>query len=292
MLLSTFTIAMVQFKIEPGMGKDFMRYKALALDLDGTLTNSSKQLSEENKIAIHKAIDKGVAVILASGRPVLGITHLVKELNLEEKGGYVLAYNGGSIIDCKSGELLYERILPNQCISAICESAHNHHVVAMTYTEDEIVAEDDEDEYMIKEAICNSARIKKVDNLESFVDYPVSKFLVVGEHEKLLHVQKELLSLFTGVLDVFFSESYFLEVVPAGVAKSTSLDNLLTTLNLDRKELMACGDGLNDIPMLEYAGFAVAMENAYPEVKGYADYITLSNDDNGVAYAIEKFILN
>lgn len=269
-----------------------MKYKALALDLDGTLTDSSKKVSEVNKIAIHKAIDKGVAVILASGRPVLGMTHLVKELDLEEKGGYVLAYNGGNIINCRSGELIYEKILPQECISTICASAHDNNVVAMTYTEDEIVAEDDEDEYMIKEAICNSAKIKKVDDLESFVNYPVAKFLVVGEHNKLLNVQKELLEKHSGIIDAFFSESYFLEVVPAGVAKSTSLDNLLKTLDLDREQLMACGDGLNDIPMLEYAGLAIAMENAYPEVKGYADYITLSNDENGVAHAIERFILN
>lgn len=268
------------------------KYKALALDLDGTLTNSKKQISAENKLAIHRAIDRGVAVILASGRPVLGMMHLVRELELKEKGGYVLAYNGGNIIDCRNGKLMYERILPAECISLICSSAKKNGVVPMTYTEDEIVAEDDEDEYMIKEAICNSAKIKKVEDLESFVNYPVAKFLVVGEHEKLIPVRDELKNAFSEQLDVFFSESYFLEVVPKGVAKSTSLDSLLKKINIKREELMACGDGMNDIPMLEYAGFSVAMENAYPEVKKYADFITLSNDEDGVAHAIEKFILN
>lgn len=269
-----------------------MKYKALALDLDGTLTDSRKQLSTKNKIAIHKAIDKGVAVILASGRPVIGITHLAKELSLKEKGGYILAYNGGNIIDCKTEEIIYEKIVPKKCIKTICESARKNNVFALTYTDSEIVAEDDSDKYIIKESLCANAKIKKVDDLVSFVDYPVAKFLVVGEHKKLLPVQRELLETFPGIIDAFFSESYFLEVVPAGVAKSTSLDSLLNILHLDKEELIACGDGMNDIPMLEYAGLAVAMENAYPEVKEYADYITLSNDNNGVAYAIEKFILN
>ena len=79
--------------------------------------------------------------------------------------------------------------------------------------------------------------------------------------------------------------------MPKGVSKSASLDSLLSALGIDRSELIACGDGMNDIPMLEYAGLAVVMENAYPEVKKYADYITESNDNCGVALAIEKFLL-
>jgi len=269
-----------------------MKYKALALDLDGTLIDSQKQLSKNNIKAIHKAIEKGTAVTLASGRPVIGIAHIAKELSLEEKGGYILAYNGGNIIDCKTGQIIYEKIMPKQCIKAICESAHKNDVIALTYTDSEIVAENDSDKYMIKESLCNNVTIKKVEDLQKFVDYPVAKFLVVGEHQKLLPVQSELLGLFPGVIDAFFSESYFLEVVPAGIEKSASLESLLDILNIKREELMACGDGMNDISMLKYAGLAVAMENAYPEVKEYADYITSSNDDDGVAYAIEKFILN
>jgi len=269
-----------------------MKYKALALDLDGTLIDSQKQLSQINIKAIQKAIEKGTAVILASGRPVIGITHIAEELSLQEIGGYILAYNGGNIIDCKTGKIIYEKLMPKQCIHAICEAAHKNDVIALTYKDSEIVAENDSDKYIIKESLCTNIKVKKVDNLEKFVDYPVAKFLVVGEHQKLLPVQKELLELFPGIIDAFFSESYFLEVVPAGVEKSASLETLLGILNIKREELMACGDGMNDITMLKYAGLSIAMENAYPEVKEYADFITCSNDDNGVAYAIEKFILN
>lgn len=268
-----------------------VKYKALALDLDGTLTDSDKKLPPRNKEAIWKAIDKGCAVILASGRPVLGIAELANELELDRRGGYVLAYNGGNIIDWKTKEMLYERMMPAECIHDICEQASANEVIALTYTPDEIVAENDTDEYMIKEAKCNNASVKKVDNLEEFVDYPVSKFLVVGVHERLLKVQEALLAKHEEVIDAFFSEEYFLEVVPKGVKKSASLESLLAKIGIDRTQLIACGDGMNDIPMLEYAGLAVVMSNAYPEVKEYADYITLSNDDCGVAHAIEKFLL-
>ncbi len=268
-----------------------MNYRALALDLDGTLTDSNKNLPKENKAAIWNAIDKGCAVILASGRPVLGIAELANELELDNRGGYVLAYNGGNIIDWKTGELMYEKMMPSECIHEICSQAAANDVVALTYTIDEIVTENDTDEYVLKEVKCNNAPLKKVDNLEAFVDYPVSKFLVVGEHKKLLPVQEALLKKHGDVLDAFFSEEYFLEVVPNGVKKSASLESLLEKLGIDRTELIACGDGMNDIPMLEYAGLSVVMENAYPEVKEYADYITLSNDECGVAHAIEKFLL-
>mgnify|MGYP002794238697 CR=1 FL=1 len=269
-----------------------MKYKALALDLDGTLTDSNKNLSQKNIDAIHKAIEEDVAVILASGRPVLGITEIAEQLELKERGGYILAYNGGNIIDCRDDSLLYEKILPAECIPLICDAARKNDVIALTYTKDEIVAESQDDEYLLREAKCNHARIRKVDNLETFVDYPVAKFLVVGEHEKLLKVQEVLLDAYADRIDAFFSESYFLEVVPAGIAKSASLDVLLGNLGIRSEELIACGDGMNDIPMLEYAGLSVAMENAYPQVKQYADYITLSNDEDGVAHVIERYILD
>lgn len=267
------------------------KYKAIALDLDGTLTDSNKRLPEENKEAVWKAIDAGCIVILVSGRAIFGISKLAGELELDRRGGYVVAYNGGNIIDWKTGEMLYERMLPAECIHDICEQASANGVVALTYTPDGIVAENDTDEYIMKEAKCNGSPIRKVDNLEAFVDYPVSKFLVVGVHEKLRPVQEALLGKHGDVIDAFFSEEYFLEIVPKGVKKSAALESLLLKLKIDRSELIAFGDGMNDIPMLEYAGFSVVMQNAYPGVKKYADYITLSNDECGVAHAIEKFVL-
>ena len=90
--------------------------------------------------------------------------------------------------------------------------------------------------------------------------------------------------------NIFYSEPYFMEITPQGIEKASSLDLLLQSIGLEQKQLMACGDGFNDIPMLQYAGLSVAMENAQPETKEWADYIAPSNDEDGVAVAIEKFI--
>jgi len=204
--------------------------RAIALDLDGTLTDSEKRLPAKNKEAIWKAIDRGCAVILASGRPVLGMADIANELELNTRGGYVLAYNGGCITDWKTGELIYEKMLPAKCIHDICEFSRANGVVALTYNDSEIVAENDTDEYVIKESRCNNANVLKVDSLEKYIDYDISKILVVGEHEKLLPVQRDLLERHSDSLDAFFSESYFLEVVPNVVIKSSSLDFLLNNL--------------------------------------------------------------
>lgn len=269
-----------------------MKYKAIALDLDGTLTDHNKELPTENKEAIDKAISMGVKIILASGRPLFGITPIAKELELDSKGGYILAYNGGEIVDCITGETILSHELPKQCIEDICELSRKNNVYALTYSDGKIVAESDEDEYVLKEAFCNSTSIIKTDNLKGYVDYPVAKFLIVGKHEKLVPVQEALLKKYSGIIDAFYSEDYFLEVVPYGVAKDKSLKELLSALNITEDELIACGDGMNDIPMLKIAGLAAVMENAYPEVKKYADYIAPSNDEAGVADIIKRYIFD
>lgn len=268
-----------------------MNYRVLALDLDGTLTNSKKVITDKTKTAIKNAIEQDVSIVLASGRPVLGIQRLADELRLSELGGYILAYNGGHIIDCKTGKDIVRRIVPREYYQDICECAHTFGVNALTYDDFGVVAESEDAPYVIKEAYNNTIPIRKVENLQRFVDYDVTKFMIVGEPAKLEPALKCMQSKFKGKLSVFLSEPYFTEIGPLGVEKASALGHLLDYLGTNREHLMACGDGLNDIPMLKYAGFAVAMDNAYPETKAVADYISLSNEEDGVAYAINRFIL-
>ena len=131
--------------------------------------------------------------------------------------------------------------------------------------------------------------VRRVENLEQYVNYPVAKFLIAGEHEKLIPIQQELQKRHGDVIDAFCSADYFLEIVPKNVAKDRSLAALLEKLGLQREELIACGDGMNDISMIEYAGLGAAMENAYPPVKEKADIIAPSNDEDGVAEIIAKY---
>lgn len=269
-----------------------MKYNILALDLDGTLTNSKKEVSIQNIKYINYAIDAGVQIVLASGRPTLGIEHVAQTLGLDEKGGFILAYNGGQIIECRSHQLIVHKVIPYEYNHLICETARRFNVCALTYNDIGVISENDNDPYVIKEGYNNSIPVIKVDCLEKEIKAEVVKFMIVGEHTQLIKVKEYLSIEMKDKLNVFFSEPYFLEITPLGIEKSSSMKKLLDYLGYSRDQLIVCGDGLNDISMMKLAGFSVAMENAYEETKKYADYITASNENDGVAEAIDKFILS
>ncbi len=269
-----------------------MDIKILALDLDGTLTNSEKKISAHTKETLKRAMEAGVTVVLASGRPLVGIKPLAKELELSNYRGYILAYNGGQIIDCHTGKEVYQNVLSAGRVSSIYEAARKFGVAMLTYDGEDIITEEDNDPYVLRECFINKVKVRKIEDIVRYVTYPVPKCLVVGEHEKLLPVRDHLKEKYGDELSIYFSEPFFLEIMPLGVEKSASLELLLNRLQLDREELMACGDGLNDLTMLQYAGLGVAMGNACKEAKEAADHITAANDEDGVAKAVEQFILS
>lgn len=269
----------------------FKNYKAIALDLDGTLLNSKKEISKRNKEVILKAAKAGVVIILASGRPVPGVKKIAKHLHLEEFGGYILSYNGGMIINCKTGEVIRRETIPEKYYADIVHCANKYNVTTLTYDSNGIITNDENDKYVHIESQINNIPIREVFHLEeeAQLDPPV-KFLCTGDHKELKKVQAKLDEKLQGAVNVFFSEPFFLEIMPQGIEKASSLEILLRSLGIDKKYLIACGDGYNDIPMMRYAGLAVAMDNAQEETKEWADYIAPTNDADGVAVAIEKFI--
>lgn len=267
--------------------------RVLALDLDGTLTNSQKLVTPRTRAALDAAAARGVTIVLASGRPTAGVAPLARELELDKTGGCILSYNGGAIVDCASGETLYQKRLPPEAIPALCAFAAEQDVAIVTYNDEGIVTERPEDEWAAREGFTNKLPMIKVDDLAAYVTYPVSKMLLTLDPSRMDAVCAAGQKRFAGQLDLYPSCAFFLEAVPLGVAKDVSLASLLALRGLGRENLMACGDGLNDRSMLEFAGVGVAMQNAEPAVKAVADYVTAAdNDHDGVAEAIEKFILN
>ena len=151
------------------------KYRLLALDLDGTLTNHQKQVSDKNKLYIRRAQEAGVDIILASGRPVIGIENVARALDLYHTGGYILAYNGGQIIDCKTGKSLVERFIPMSYYHDICDVIHHFRAFPLTYNDVGVICENDEDMYVKKEGYNNSVPVIKVPSLEAEVKKPVVK---------------------------------------------------------------------------------------------------------------------
>ena len=268
------------------------KIKVLALDLDGTLTNDQKIVTPRTRAALDAAIAQGVTVVLASGRPTAGILPLAKDLGLDQKGGCILSYNGGKIVDCATGETLYEKTLDPAVVPELCAFAAAQDVAVLTYNSEGIVCERDKDEWANKECFTTKLPMIHVDDLASYVDYPICKMLVTLDPARRDAVCAAGQQQFQGRVDLYPSSPFFIEAVPLGVAKDGSLAALLEHMGLTRDNLMACGDGLNDRSMIAFAGVGVAMQNAEQPVKDVADYVTAAdNNHDGVAEAVEKFIL-
>lgn len=268
-----------------------MKYKLLVLDLDGTLTNSKKEITRHTKETLIKAQEAGLKVVLASGRPTYGVAPLANELELQKYEGYILAYNGGEIIDWKTRELMYEKQLDSDLLPYLYRCAKENDFAIVTYENEYVLTEKPDDEYVLKEALLNVMKIKKVDNFLEAVKHPITKCLIVGEPSRLALLEKEMYEKLKDRMGVFRSEPYFLELVPKGIDKAQSLSVLLEEIGMTKNEMIAIGDGFNDLSMIQYAGLGIAMENAQDVVKQAADFITLSNEEDGVAYAVEKFYL-
>lgn len=263
----------------------------LALDLDGTLTDSRKRISSRTKEALMQMQREGHTLVLASGRPTQGILPLAGELKMEEYGGYVLSYNGGRIMDCRTQSLIYQQTLPMDIVPEVFQMAEKLGIGMLSYEGDSIITGMHYDEYMELEKNINHLPLRQIPNVGEYIDFPVNKCLGTAEPEIAAAAEQEYLKAFGDRASISRSEPFFVEVLPLGVNKATSLERLCEITGHSREDLIACGDGFNDVDMVEYAGLGVAMENAQEAVKRVADYITASNDEDGVAEVVYRFII-
>lgn len=267
-----------------------MAYEILALDVDGTLVNSKKEVSKATKEALIDIQKQGIKVVIASGRSTAGIMPVAKEIWLNVFGGYILSYNGGMITNCETGETVYSVCLPEGMVPEIYDFSVKHKTGIMTYHNNEIIAENDADRYIQIDAKACGINIHVVDDFPKQVTYPVNKCLLTGEPHHLEQVEPLAAEEFKGRLSVYRSEGFYLEMMPLGIDKGYGMSRLLRIIGLKRSQMIACGDGYNDIPMIEYAGLGVAMGNAHDSVKLKADYIAQTHDEDGIIDVINRFI--
>ena len=264
-------------------------YRAIALDLDGTLTNHDKVGPPKTREALLQAEAEGVVIILASGRPTYGIEPVAECLELDKRGGYILSYNGGNIVNAKTGEKLFAQFLPDEVIPILYRYAKEKNHALLGYAGNEIITEMPDDQYVKEESRINKMNIRKVENLFEALEPHPTKLLMTGDPADMLKAENELSEILGDRMDIFRSAPFFLELVPKGIDKAKSLLRLLSKINLTPADMIAFGDGYNDLSMLKLAGMGVAMQNAAPEVRAEADYITLSNEEDGIAAALEHF---
>lgn len=269
-----------------------MKYKLLVLDVDGTLLNDEREISKRTLAALLKVQQMGVRIVLASGRPTYGLMPLAKTLELGNYGGFVLSYNGCQIIKAQNGEILFERRINPEMLPYLEKKARKNGFAIFTYHDNTLITDSPDNEYIKNEALLNNLKIIREDEFSTAIDLAPCKCMLVSDKEKALigleqHWEKRL----AGTLDAFRSEPYFLEVVPCGVNKANTLGALLEHLGVTREEVIAVGDGVCDVTMLQLAGMGVAMGHSQDSVKVCADYVTASNEEDGVALAVEKLIL-
>lgn len=269
-----------------------MKYKLLVLDVDGTLLNDAKEITKRTLSALLKIQQMGVRVVLASGRPSYGLMKVAKTLELGNYGGFILSYNGCQIINAQNGEILFERRINPEMLPYLEKKARKNGFALFTYHDNLILTNNSDDEHVLDEAELNDLVVIEEEEFSTAIDFAPCKCMLVSDDEAALvaleeHWKKRL----SGVLDVFRSEPFFLEVVPCSVDKANTLGVLLEHLGVKREEVMAIGDGTCDVAMLQLAGMGVAMGQAPDSVKACADYITASNEEDGVAAAVEKMIL-
>lgn len=267
--------------------------KLLALDMDGTLLNEKKEIPQAHIDAIHKAIAAGVKLVLCTGRPLFGVKPYYEKLGLGTENEFVIVNNGCSTHQTSDWGLVDWRELSKEDILYLEGLAQKNQVQFTLF---------DEEHYFVlggkaNATIENDAKLVFTTPTEISLEEATSgqhimfQGMFLGTKAETDDFENrfaaELNQRFSGVR----SQPVIYEAMPLGTTKASALSRLAEKLGIQPDQIMAMGDANNDIEMLEFAGLGIAMGNASDHVKQLADYVTDSNDENGVATAIERFIL-
>ena len=274
-----------------------MNKKLLVLDIDGTLTNSKKEITPATKAALKEIMEEGHLVMLASGRPTPGVRKYEAELELAKYGGYLLTYNGARITRCSDNKDIFTQKFSKEYVHKLYDYCCEKDLGIVTYDDFEdtvepyVISGRTADKYLELEARINGLPIKEVPNFKEMIDRDVYNVLMTAEPEKAEVCENELKELYGSEFHITRSEPFFVEVMSTGVDKAKSIARVTEILGIKHENVIACGDGFNDTSMVKYAAIGVAMANAQAAVKKVADFITSSNDEDGIVKVIDRFIL-
>ena len=267
-----------------------MSIKLVAIDMDGTLLNSNHQLSEKTIETIKTKSAEGMKIVLASGRPLVGMLKEVEQLGLTTDHDYIISYNGALAVNSATHQPFVEHALSYDDLISL----HNLSVEVQTHQHFEDLEAIYTPHREINEYTVHEASLTKMPLIYQPIDEidpntSICKLMFIDPEEEITRVMEEIPASYYEKYNIVRSAPFFLEFLNKEASKGLTLKNLAEKLGIDQSEVMAIGDNENDISMLEYAGIGVAMENATPKTKTFAQKITLTNDEDGVAYALENF---
>lgn len=270
-----------------------MMKKIFFTDLDGTLLDSQKQISRENREAIEAARTAGHSIVIATGRSTVNVIQQIKRLSLDQPGCYAITFNGSCIIRCDTGEIIRWETLDMDMVRYIFSEARQWGIHCQTYDEGETIAEVRSKE-LIRYDRNNGGHSRVVADVPASLVSPPPKILLAELEDRayLERFQREHEEQVRGKADSFFSCKEYLEYVPFGVSKGNAILWLCDYLHVNIEDTVAAGDAANDLSMILTAGVGAAMINGEQAVKDAADYVTVhDNNHSGVAEIIQKFML-
>ncbi|MBO0441727.1 HAD superfamily hydrolase [Enterococcus sp. DIV0212c] len=268
-----------------------MTVKLVAIDIDGTLLDSNRKISPKVKETLQKANESGISIVLCTGRPLPGVKEQLAELDLYGDNDYVITYNGSLVQATKSNEIIsqyslsYDDFLEIELMSRKV-GAHLHTIDDQAiYT-----ANRDIGKYSVHEAYLVDMPLKYRAVDEMTPDMSFIKMMMIDEPEILDKAISQLPEDFVNKYTTVKSTEFYYEILNKEASKGNALAKLAEHLGISQSETMAIGDNENDLSMIEYAGIGVAMGNATENVKQAADVQTTSNDEDGVAEVLLKYM--
>ncbi|MBU3217044.1 Cof-type HAD-IIB family hydrolase [Clostridium estertheticum] len=278
-----------------------MKYKLMCIDMDGTLLNSKRVVSDINKNAIKKAHDLGVQIVIATGRVYSNAAFYSNLIGVKSP---VIASNGAIIKEKLTDKIIYKNELGIENLAKIIEVCHKHKLKLNLNTHNSIISASRLiyviTKYIFLKSMMNSENgklniryVSKHNLLKTIKENSkdIIKCEILDTSPRRLEIAKEDFKKIVD-LEIVSSSKNNIEITSKSVSKGQAVKELAKYYNLEVEEIITIGDSQNDLSMIEYAGLGIAMGNGTELVKSKADYITDTNDNDGVAKAINKFILN
>ncbi len=269
-------------------------YKLVAIDLDGTLVTDEKELTKKTIEVIKEASKKGVKIMISSGRSFYRLEKFIDALDLRQENQCTICFNGAIIVENMTKEVIYSKNLDGKEVEELIELGKTLELPIMIYARDiqyvekvpEVVQKNKKN---LKGMHLEVVNFKKLDFTKE--QHYIYKICFIDKPEVIIEKRKQIPQKLLEKYEMTSSVPEYLEIVKKGIKKSEAIKFVMQQYDIKQEEVMTIGDGENDVEMLHFAGLGIAMENATDDVKSFANDVTTSNNQDGVANAIEKYIL-
>ena len=272
-----------------------MKKRLLFMDLDGTLLNDEKKITQGDRVALDRLLERGHGAIITTGRPLKSAMDQAHLLGMDQPGCYLIAYNGAVIYDWTTHTQIFSRTLPYGAVFRIFDKANAMDLHIQTYDTWKVLVEPRCDNASVRR-YCSliDMEFTVIEDVHTDLREEPVKCLVIHYEDQtdLLKIQDWIRVTMRDEVDCFFSCDQYLEVVPKGMSKGEAVKMLCSMMDVPITDAIAVGDAANDLSMIEAAGIGVAMANGTEEVKHIADYIThYDNNHDGIQEVVERFLL-